>query len=120
MLPIQLFNNCSDSVKVAVKAFRVSGEGLGFVVTDVFAVSGLDSAWSIAGVSVFWDGCCGWRLCASGYLFECPEICGEIVVSHSGGFDMASYLLWAGQSLNQNLNSKCVVCMKLVMTLEHF
>ena len=34
--------------------------------------------------------------------------------------NMASYLLWAGQSLNQNLNSKCVVCMKLFMTLDHF
>ena len=33
---------------------------------------------------------------------------------------MASYLLLVGQSLNQNLNSNCVVCMKLFMTLGHF
>ena len=34
---------------MGVKTFRVGGEGLVFVVTDFFAVSGLGSAWSIAG-----------------------------------------------------------------------
>ena len=58
----------------------MGGEELGFVVTDFSSVSCLSSAWSIAGggggggVSVLWDGCCGWRLCISGYLFECPGI----------------------------------------------
>ena len=33
---------------------------------------------------------------------------------------MASYLSWAGQRLNRDLNSKCVIGMKLFMTLEHF
>ena len=33
---------------------------------------------------------------------------------------MVCYLSWAGQSLNLNLNSKCVIRMKLFMTLEHF
>ena len=47
----------------------MGGEGLGFVVTDYFAVSRLGSAGSIAGGSV---GPLGWVLCASGYLFKCP------------------------------------------------
>ena len=63
----------------------MGGEGLGFVVTDFLAVSGLGSVWSIAGaVSVLWDGCCGWRLCISGYLFGRPGICAVIAVSLSG------------------------------------
>ena len=33
---------------------------------------------------------------------------------------MAYWLLWAGQTLNQNLTSKCAACMNLFMTLEHF
>ena len=41
-------------------------------------------------------------------------------MSLSGGVNMASYLLWAGQSMNQNLSSKCVVCMKLFMIFMTF
>ena len=49
MLHVRLFNNCSYSLRVGVKAFWVGGEGLGFVVTDFLAVSGLGSAWLIVG-----------------------------------------------------------------------
>ena len=64
----------------------MGGEGLGFVFTDFLAASCLNLAWSFAGkggggVLVLWDGCCGWRLCVSRYLFGCLGICGGIAVS---------------------------------------
>ena len=49
MLPVQLFNNYSYSLRVEVKAFWVGGEGLGFAVADFLVVSHLGSACSIAG-----------------------------------------------------------------------
>ena len=46
---VLLFNNCSYSLRVGVRVFRVGGEGLGSVFTYVLAVSGLGSAWSFRG-----------------------------------------------------------------------
>ena len=51
MLPVLLFNNCSCSLRVGVRAFRVGGEGLGSVFI-FFSCSGLGSAWSFPGVRV--------------------------------------------------------------------
>ena len=103
-----------------MKVFRVGGKGPGFVVTDFFAVSGLGSAWSIAGPCRFFG--MGAVVGGCAYRDTCLDVLGFAVRLRCPilGVDMASYLLWAGQSLNQNVNSKCVVCMKLFMTLEHF
>ena len=79
MLPVLLFNNCSCSLRVGVRASRVGGKGLGSVLG------------SAAGSRCLFLG----------------EWYGVLV-------------LWAGQSLNQNLKSKYVNHMKLFMTLEHF
>ena len=49
MLPVLLFNNCSYSLRVGVRAFRVGGKGMGSVFIDFLAVSGLGSACSFLG-----------------------------------------------------------------------
>ena len=51
MLPVLLFNNCSCSLRVGVRASRVGGKGLGSVFS-FFSCSGLGSAWSFPGVCV--------------------------------------------------------------------
>ena len=40
MLPVLLFSNCSYSLRVGVRAFRVGGKGMGSVFIDFLAVSG--------------------------------------------------------------------------------
>ena len=99
----------------------MSGEGLGFVVTDFLAASGLGSAWLIARGCV---GPLGWVLWLAAVHLRTSIWISWDLRWHCGVLlwevNMTSYLLWAAQSLNQNLNSKCVVYMKLFMTLEHF
>ena len=105
----------------------MGGEGLDSVFTDFLAISSLGSAWSFARrgwgeacrsfeMGAVIGGCASRDICLDVLGFavglRCPFL--------GGGVNTASYLSWTGQGLNQNLNSKCVVHMKLFKTLEHF
>ena len=83
MLPVLLLNNCSCSLRVGVRAFRVGGKGLGSVFF-FFSCSGLGSAWSFPGGT-----CRSFRMGAviGGCMSRdiCPGICSGIAVSLSGG-----------------------------------
>ena len=83
MLPVLLFNNCSCSLRVGVRVFRVGGKGLGSVFI-FFSCSGLGSAWSFPGGT-----CQFFRMGAvvGGYMSRdiCPGVCSGIAVSLSGG-----------------------------------
>ena len=84
MLPVLLFNNCSCSLRVGVRVFRVGGKGLGSVSFFFLVCSGLGSTWSFLG-----GMCQSFRMgavigsCMSRDI--CPGICSGIMVSFSGG-----------------------------------
>ena len=62
------------------------------------------------GMGAVVGGCASRDICLNVLGFAVRLGCPILV-----GVDVASCLLWAGKSPNQNLNSNCVVCMKKSM-----
>ena len=81
MLSVLLFNNCSYSLRVGVRAFREGGggKGMGSAFIDFLAVSGLGSAWSFLG-----DTCRSFRMGAVVCGCMSRDICLNVLGSTAG------------------------------------